>query len=195
MYIFRTSPRFACTLLFVTGALISGCSEQMIPGNKSKVAAPSATVQDAPAPTAEAQAPTADVHAQIKAALDAKNYGQAAELAKAAQASHPTDSQIFLLAATAEAHLGNAGNAATAFQHAIDNGLVDPMKELSDKAFDEVRGSEPFQRIRSRLVTASAGKTYRARTPVDRIRAGDVEIVEGDHEHIRAGDIVLDTRR
>lgn len=133
----------------------------------------------------------------IQLAIAEKNYGDAASLAKAAQAAFPTAAEVHLLAAQAEGYLGNSGNAATAFQRAVDNGLAEPRSALADPAFESVRTSDAFARIRSNYSPVVANGATRA--PVvarERIRAGDVEIVEDETgSYVRAGDVVLDLNK
>lgn len=133
----------------------------------------------------------------IRLALADRNYGSAASQAKAAQAAFPTDHEVHLLAAQSEAYLGNAGNSAAAFQRAIDAGLTEPSAALSHVAFDTVRRTEPFARIRASIAPLRSASVLSAPTESnpDRIRAGDVEISsDSSGDYIRAGDVVLDTR-
>jgi hypothetical protein len=160
-------------------ALIAGCSPE--PASEAPVA-PVAVVAD-----------VQNTLSKLRLALADKNYGSAAAQAKAAQTTFPNDPQVHLLAAEAEGHLGNAGNSAAAFQRAIDTGLAEPEKALAAAAFQDVRNTPPFDRIRSSLsrVEASRSPQLTASDRTDRIRAGDVE-VGGDY--VRAGDIVIDNR-
>ena len=176
--------RLAAIMVAIALPLAGGCSEQ-------------------PAPTSQANLPDASDTMQqtlssVRLALSEKNYGSAATQAKAAQSAFPNDPQVHLLAAQAEAHLGNAGNAATAFQRAIDAGLTEPSAALSNAAFNGVRNSEPFARLRSDLAPVRAAASTRPTAPTssDRIRAGDVEIITDETgDYVRAGDVVLDTRQ
>lgn len=149
-------------------------------------------------PEPAAQTSADGIVAEIQSALDAKNFGQAADQAKAAQAVHPANPAVHLLAAQSEAQLGNAGNAATAFGRAMDSGLENAERELQKAAFDQVRSAPAFQPIRDRLRPAVASASSTQQRPVmdrESVRAGDVEIIEdGSGTYVRAGDIVLDTR-
>ena len=143
------------------------------------------------APTAATEAERA---AEIEKALTDRNFGLAAENAKAAQGAYPQSARVHLLAAMAEARLGNAGNAAAAFERSVDAGLEDAEQALANQAFDTVRNDPAFAPVRNRLRPSrtSASPTRSAR---DNVRAGDVEIVEDESgTYVRAGDIVLDTR-
>lgn len=133
----------------------------------------------------------------IRLDLADRNYGSAAAKAKTAQVTFPAEPEIHLLAAHAEAHLGNAGNAAVAFQRAIDAGLTAPANALSNAAFNGVRGSEPFARLRRELAASRRTPSAGPSTPAERehIRAGDVEIITDETgDYVRAGDVVLDLR-
>lgn len=134
----------------------------------------------------------------IRLDLAERNYGSAAAKAKTAQAVFPGEPEIHLLAAQAEAHLGNAGNAAAAFKRAMDSGLTDPANALANAAFNGVRGSEPFARLRRDLAAGRQASSATGDTPADRdhIRAGDVEIIADETgDYVRAGDVVLDLRK
>jgi hypothetical protein len=149
---------------------------------------------------APAEATAADAIAGVRAALAEHNLGVARERARAAATAHPGDPQVHLLAAQVEARLGNAGDSAAAFLKAMDTGLDTPATHLGDPAFAGVRDSAPFAAIRQRLRPAAPPLASRAKTPApapaprERIRAGDVEIIEdGSGTRIRAGDLVMDT--
>jgi hypothetical protein len=136
--------------------------------------------------------------AGIRLDLAERNYGSAAAKAKTAQVAFPGEPEVHLVAAQSEALLGNAGNAAAAFQRAMDSGLTDPASALASAAFNGVRGSEPFARLRRDLAagrqpTSAAGSST---AEGDRIRAGDVEIIADEAgDYVRAGDVVLDLRK
>lgn len=134
--------------------------------------------------------------AAVRAAVGDQNLGDAAAKAKAAQSRFPADPRIHLLAAEVEARLGNAGNAAAAFRRATASGLKDPVQALRDPAFDTIRTSEPFQRLRAELVPARVTTVPQARPfAAESVRAGDVEISsDATGDYVRAGDIVIDTR-
>jgi hypothetical protein len=131
----------------------------------------------------------------VRLALSDRNYGRAASLARSAQQAFPLDNQVHLLAAQSEAYLGNAGNAASAFQTAIDTGLTEPAYALSHAAFDGVRPTRSFDHIRAELSSAPSPRQADASVRPDHIHTGDVEILsDGTGDYIRAGDVVLDTR-
>ena len=141
--------------------------------------------------------PEADLErtiSNIRTSLAEKNYGEASMLAKSAQVTFPASPDIHLLAAQAEGYLGNSGNAAAAFQRAIDNGLSEPGVALASSAFASVRTSDAFADLRSKLQPTAARTNYRAASNArESIRAGDVEIVEDSSGgYVRAGDVVLE---
>lgn len=178
--------RAATTLMFAILLSASGaCTRE--PAAETSAGEPATAVVD----------PLPQRLSDIRLAISEKNYGQAASDARSAQAMWPGDSRIHLLAAQAEAHLGNAGNAASAFQRAVDTGLVDPAQALTDPAFKGVRQSDPFRDLRARLIPARHSRPTSSVEAEggERIRAGDVEILsDGSGDYVRAGDVVLDTR-
>lgn len=138
------------------------------------------------------------VLAGIRLDLADRNYGSAAAKAKTAQVAFPSEPEVHLLAAQSEALLGNAGNAAAAFQRAMDSGLTDPANALAGAAFNGVRGSEPFARLRRDLAAGRQPNPAAGSTAAegDQIRAGDVEIIADETgDYVRAGDVVLDLRK
>lgn len=133
--------------------------------------------------------------AVIEKALTDRNFGLAAENARAAQVAYPHSARMHLLAGMAEARLGNAGSAAAAFTRAVDAGLEDPERALADPAFDTVRGDPAFASVHKRLRPNPPRANRETPPSRDRVRAGDVEILEDESgTYVRAGDIVLDTR-
>lgn len=135
----------------------------------------------------------AETSEPIRAEMDSGNFGKAAELAAVAAKANPTNPELHLLQARAEARLGNAGNAARALERAIYAGLSDPAGALADPAFDAVRRDETFQRVASRFEPAPRSASAKVDEDVESIRAGGVEITgPPGNETIRAGDIVLD---
>ncbi|WP_374471695.1 tetratricopeptide repeat protein [Phenylobacterium sp.] len=130
----------------------------------------------------------------IRAELDDGNYGKAAELAAAAVKQNPTNPELHLLQARAEARLGNAGDAARALERAILAGLERPEEALADPAFDSIRRDAAFQRLADRFAPAPRARPRAvAQDSGETISAGDVEISGPPGEEvIRAGDIVLE---
>lgn len=184
----KTPVRVATLVIAAVLPLMTGCSEQ-------PVTPTSASIAEAEADVANTLQPTLS---NIRLAISEKNYGSAATQAKTAQLTYPNEPQVHILAAEAEAYLGNAGNAAAAFQRAIDSGLTEPAEALSAAAFDDVRNSEPFARLRASLtpVRATSSAPKPSSSSSDRVRAGDVEIITDETgDYIRAGDLVLDTRQ
>lgn len=141
------------------------------------------------------EAPTALAYAdRVRGALSARNFGQAAEVARTAVIAYPTDPQLYLLAARSEAELGNAGSSAQAFVRSLELGLPDARREFGDAAFSSVRTDDAFSEVRRRLgAAASASARQTAQVSGERLAAGEVEIVDGPDGYVRAGDIVLHT--
>lgn len=145
-------------------------------------------------PSVEAGAATADARlAEIEAALAQMNYGEAAGKAREAQTAFPGDARLHLAAAKAEARLNDAEASAAALERARATGLSDVSGALNDPAFNDVRSHKAFAKfVRPAPVAPSSALP---RKPENRIRAGDVEIIESaDGDYVRAGDVVLDTR-
>lgn len=184
MPITAAPARLVALLLAIALPIATACSEQPADTEQASMAVTTTTLEQ--------------TLGSVRLALSERNYGSAATQAKAAQNAFPDEPQAHLLAAQAEAYLGNAGNAAVAFQKAIDAGLDEPAVALSNAAFNSVRSSEPFARLRSDLTPARAAAPTPPNAPTssDRIRAGDVEIIADETgDYVRAGDVVLDTRQ
>ena len=143
-------------------------------------------------PVAEAAEATPDaLLGAVNNSLASMNYGEAARLAAEAQARFPGDHRLHAAAARAQARLGDAEASAVALERAVAAGLPNAADLLAEPAFDAVRGHKAFAAYRPHLPAAPK----QDRQPANRIRAGDVEIVESaDGDVIRAGDVVLDTR-
>ena len=131
-------------------------------------------------------------------AMTAQNFGQAAQMAAMAQAARPEDPTAHLQRAQAEAAKGDAKASATAFLQALAAELPDAQAALAEPVFDSVRSSQPFRAVKAAMApetpakAAAAASTARKRAPETRIRAGNVEIIEGPNGGVvRAGDVVL----
>lgn len=176
--------RTAAIMVAAALTILAACSSEPAANGEGS---PSAATPDLPQTLSD-----------IRLDLTERNYGSAAAKAKAAQVSFPSEPEVHLLAAQAEALLGNAGNAAAAFQRAMDSGLTDPANALASATFNGVRGTESFARLRrdlaaGRQATSAAGSST---AEVDQIRAGDVEIIADETgDYVRAGDVVLDLRK
>lgn len=178
------SARLAALALFLGVAApltLAGCDK----------IAPSGS--DAPRPDAE-DAPQG--LGAVRAAIIARNFGEAVELAAAEVKSHSKDPAAHFEQARAEALAGNEGHALDALDQAITLGLPDAARALDDPAFAQISGSERFAALidRASPVAGSGGTAIVAGNP--RARAGDGVILRdtpGGGTHIQAGDVVLDT--
>ena len=181
MHIHIRAHRLA--LAVTLGALaVSGCNQLGSPA-------------DAEGAQSEKAAPA---DPSFDAAMAAHNFGQAVQMAALAQAAHPEDPATHLQRAQAEAAKGDAKASATAFLQALAAELPDAKAALAEPVFDSVRNSQPFRAVKAAMApetpakTAPAASTVRQRAPETRIRAGNVEIVEGPNGGVvRAGDVVL----
>lgn len=130
----------------------------------------------------------------IRAALVARNFGEAATLARSLVNDAPGDPEAQLLLARAEALLGNIGNAVESLDRAVTAGLANPVEALADPAFSSMRNDSRFVALSARvqpapMANAPALPKQRA-TTTDR---PEVEISTRDGEdYIRAGDVVID---
>lgn len=128
----------------------------------------------------------------INDSLGRMNYGEAAGIAARAQTQFPGDHRIHTAAARVQARLGDAVASAAALERAVSTGIEDVVKVVAEPAFDTVRNHSAFAPYRTRVISHSRGTA----TVKSHIRAGDVSITEtSDGDVIRAGDLVLDTRR
>lgn len=173
--------RLAAALLasFCLPGLLTGCSRDARQGD---------VVHEASGASADKKL------AEIERAFSRMNYGEAATLAASGQGAFPGDARFHLAAARAQARLGDAEASAFALERAHSAGLGDVQHALADPAFDTVRRHRAFARFATppRATPTRGSVTVE---PESRIRAGDVEIIEGpDGDYIRAGDVVLDTR-
>lgn len=142
---------------------------------------------------ASSQTPTPEA---ISAALSSANYGQAAEMARAASKAQPNDPQLFLLLARAEARLNNLGSAVEALDMAFQKGFHDPRGAANHPDFDKIRRAPEFQALLKKWsLGAASSAAARQNEGADRsvTRAGDVSISEGTGgTRIQAGDIVIE---
>ncbi len=133
---------------------------------------------------------TADGPSAVRAAIVARNYGQAADLARARVERTPHDAAARFELARAESLLGNDGAALDALDAAVRGGLVDVAGALADPAFERLRASDRFAAIEARALPG--------RRAVQRLTAGegrDAVSITTDadgREMIRAGDVTLD---
>ncbi|WP_404478567.1 TPR end-of-group domain-containing protein [Novosphingobium sp. BL-52-GroH] len=179
------SARFAALALCLGTALpmtLAGCDKVAPSGTEAQ--------QDAPAGLAG-----------VRAAIVARNFGEAVDLAAAEVKAHPKDAAARFEQARAEALAGNEGRALDALDQAIALGLPDAPRALEDPAFAQISGSDRFAALldRANPVAGDAAGSA-ARTAIvagsPRGRAGDgVSLREkpGGGTHIQAGDVVLDT--
>lgn len=123
---------------------------------------------------------------RARAAIVARNFGDAVRLAHEAVTAAPRDPAAQYELARAEALAGNEGNALTALEAAIAGGLADAEGKLRDPAFDRVRQNDRFAALDAR---ARPGTN---RTDEGRIAADGVVIEHRDGEdYIRAGDVSI----
>jgi len=128
----------------------------------------------------------------VRAAIDAGNYGEAAQSAQSYLAVHPKDPDGYFEEARAEALAGNQGRALDALAKAVDNGLANAGQALNDPAFDAIRGDDRFAALAQRATPAPRG------TDASGLAAGSgadhVEIAQhGGGTQIQAGDVKLNT--
>jgi hypothetical protein len=127
---------------------------------------------------------------RARAGIVAHNYGEAAKAAHDAITAAPHDPRAQLELARAEALQGNEGNALSALEQAVTDGLASPGTALADPAFDQIRDTPRFVALQSRaLPGAGAG-------PEQSPQAGagnDGVSISGEpgHEVIRAGDVSI----
>lgn len=135
--------------------------------------------------------------AGVRAAIVARNFGEAVELAVAEVKAHPNDPSSFFEQARAEALAGNEGRALDALDRAITLGLPDAARALGDPAFEQISSSERFARLADRASPSTAGgggTTITAGRRRDNPNDGVVlHEKPGGGTHIQAGDVVLDT--
>lgn len=130
-----------------------------------------------------------------RAAIVARNFGQAVQFASDAVDEHPQDPAAHYQLARAEALQGNEGRALSALGLAIDRGLSDASRALLDPAFDSIRDRQAFVDLEERASPRRAPRRNAARdVEPEQDREPAVEIrSEGGREVVRAGDVVIDT--
>lgn len=131
----------------------------------------------------------------VRAAIIARNFGEAATLARAAVTNNPEDPEVQLLLARAEALLGNSGNALHALERAVTAGIAKPAEAILDSAFDSLRNDSRFAAIEALVQPAAKVDApmppKRQSAPVS--ERPEVEIgTRNGKDYIRAGDIVID---
>ena len=135
--------------------------------------------------------------AGVRAAIVARNFGEAVELAAAEVKVHPNDPSSFFEQARAEALAGNESRALDALDRAITLGLPDAARALDNPAFEQISSSERFVRLVDRAIPSTAGgegTTIAAGRRRDNPNDGVVlHEKPGGGTHIQAGDVVLDT--
>jgi hypothetical protein len=131
--------------------------------------------------------------AEVRAAIIAGNYGDAAGLARKDAEKWPKDPAIHYELARAEALAGNRGKALDAIEQAVKAGLADALRALEDPAFDAIRDDDRFAALVTRASpTSSSGSnanTLSAGTGTNRVEIRD----SAGGTHIQAGNVKLDT--
>jgi hypothetical protein len=126
-----------------------------------------------------------------RAAIVARNYGDAVQSAKFAVAASPHDPRAQFELARSEVLLGNQGDALSALEQAVTDGLADPATAFADPAFDTIRDQPRFVALHDRALPGTgAAPTLQAGTGTDSVS------ISGNpgHEIIHAGDVTLDAR-
>ena len=119
--------------------------------------------------------------AQVKSALDQKNFGEASALSDELTAANPSSADAWLVAADAKALAGSRLAALAALENAMTNGLRDANRLVADSYLDSLRSSDEYQAllVRFGLVRpiAQAGDTSINETSAGTVvRAGDVSV-------------------
>ncbi|MES3055059.1 hypothetical protein O6V14_05395 [Sphingomonas faeni] len=123
---------------------------------------------------------------RARAAIVARNFGDAVRLAHEAVTAAPRDPAAQYELARAEALAGNEGNALNALESAVAGGLSDVEGKLRDPAFDRVRQNGRFAALNARARPGAY------RTDENRIAADGVVIEQRNGEdYIRAGDVSI----
>lgn len=147
-------------------------------------------------------APTADSApkglAGVRAALVARNFSEAVELAAAEVKAHPKDPAAHFERARAEALAGNEGRALDALDQAVSLGLPDAARALEDPAFARIGGSDRFAALVERASPVSDADPDEGIVASEPRRRGSDQSVAirekpGGGTHIQAGDVTLDT--
>ncbi|GAA4019341.1 hypothetical protein GCM10022280_18950 [Sphingomonas swuensis] len=131
---------------------------------------------------------------EARAAIVARNFGEAVLRASEAVDADPHDPAAHYELARAEALQGNEGRALQALRTAVDKGLADPSRALADPAFDQLQGNPEFAALEERASPMrQATRSAQSQRP-EQPDEPAVEIREnGGREVIRAGDVVIDT--
>lgn len=143
----------------------------------------------------------ADPLTAIRAEIVQRNFGRAAELARAAMAAFPSDPNTAFELARAEALSGNQGYALDALEQAVTKGLANASTALKDEAFASLRQNARYKALLLKAHPSSKSATSSTSAEVTRprnyISSGGhhgVEIQEnGSSTTIRAGDVTLHT--
>lgn len=142
----------------------------------------------------------ADPLAAVRAEIVQRNFGRAAELARAAVAAAPTDPNAAFELARAEALSGNQGYALDALEQAVNKGLANASTALKDEAFAALRPNSRYKELLRKAnpssKSASGGSTEapRSQGSLSAGGRGGVSIQEsGGSTTIRAGDVTLHT--
>ena len=127
---------------------------------------------------------------EARAAIVARNFGEAEELASEAVNSDPDNPAGHYELARAEALLGNEGKAVAELRLAIDKGLADAPRALADAAFDNIRSGSDFAELEERasprrVPLRQAEADEPAHEPAVQISA------DNGHETVRADDVVI----
>lgn len=131
---------------------------------------------------------------EARAAIVARNFGEASELASEAVRSDPDNPATHYELARASALQGNEGQALSELGLAIDKGLADAPRALADPAFDNLRDSRSFAALEERASPRREPVSEPARKAdadePEREPAVEISSTDG-RETIRAGDVVI----
>ena len=130
--------------------------------------------------TTEAAASDVTV-AQVRSALDQKNFGEASALSDKLTAANPNSADAWLVAADAKALSGSRLSALAALENAMTNGMHDANRLDADSYLDSLRSSDEYQALLVRFGLArpivQAGDTSINETSAGTVaRAGDVSV-------------------
>ena len=127
---------------------------------------------------------------EARAAIVARNFGEATELASEAVRGNPDDPAAHYELARAQVLQGNEGSALVELGLAIDKGLADALQALADPAFDNLRGNRSFAQLEERA--SPRREPTRQAVADEPEREPSVEISSTDgHDTVRAGDVVI----
>lgn len=143
-------------------------------------------------PSAAVSTPSAGGLDAVRAAIVARNFGQAVELAQAEVDRNISDPDAYFELARAQALASNEGLALDALRKSIELGVSNAAQRLEDPAFEQMRNSERFAAIADIAYTKAEPSKG---TTAKRAYSSDVSISNkpGGGTHIQAGDVVLDT--